>query len=366
MRVAVEACLMGRHRTGIGCYTRALFGELLRQAPPDDIVFLSHDPASLSASVPGARAVPGAAWRSRHAWLHLLAPRTLRELRPSLVHFTGSIAPLAGVPPGVVTVYDMTPVLFPQLHPWRRRLSRLFVARSAKAARAVIVPSLCTRRDVIELLDIPPERVHVVHGAARPGFRPVEDAGLLDSVRRRYGLADRFLFYLGNLDPRKNLSRLLTAWARLKRSGLPHQLVLAGPAGWDYRRVRRAAERLGAAREVLFTGYVPEGDLPALFTLAETFIFPSLYEGFGLPVLEAMACGTPVITSLHSSLEEIARGAAELVDPLDTGRLERAIGRLADDRTRREELSLLGLRRSREFSWDRAARQTLALYREFG
>jgi glycosyltransferase involved in cell wall biosynthesis len=365
MRVGVEACLMG-HRAGIGCYTRSLFGELLRQAPPDEIVFLSHDPATLKAWVPGARVAPGAAFQSRHVWLHLLAPRAVRKLRPSLIHYTGSIAPAAGVPAGIVTVYDMTPVLFPQLHPWRRRLSRLLVARSVGGARAVIVPSRSARRDVVELLDVAPDRIHVVPGAPRPGFRRVRDRALLDTVRRRYGLADRFILHLGNIEPRKNLERLLAAWTRLKRSGLPHQLVIAGPPGWGFRRLRRVAEDLGASSEVLFTGYVPEADLPSLLTLAEVFVFPSLYEGFGLPVLEAMACGTSVVTSLNSSLEEIGRGAAELVDPLDTERLEWAIERLTSDGERREELGLLGLRRSREFSWERSARETLSLYRALG
>jgi glycosyltransferase involved in cell wall biosynthesis len=207
--------------------------------------------------------------------------------------------------------------------------------------------------------------VHVVHEAAAPSFRPVRDAGELDRVRRRYGLADRFILYVGTIEPRKNLPALIDAVAARRQSGdLPHQLVCAGPYGWLSRDVEARIERLGMADAVRFTGYVPFVDLPALYTLAEMFVFPSLYEGFGLPVIEALACGTPVVTGHVPALEEVAGDAVERIEALEPDALGSTLVRLAGSPSRRAELTALGLERARLFSWERAARETLEIYRQ--
>jgi glycosyltransferase involved in cell wall biosynthesis len=212
---------------------------------------------------------------------------------------------------------------------------------------------------------LPPESVHVVHEAAAPSFAAVTDWKVLERVRARYALAERFVLYVGTIEPRKNLPLLIEAFARRRLSGdLPHQLVCAGPYGWLSRDVEQQIERLGVTDAVRLTGYVPFSDLPALYTLAEMFVFPSLYEGFGLPVIEAMACGTPVITGRVPALVEVAAGAVEHVDRRDAHALGDVLATLAHDRGRREELSRLGLCRAREFSWTRAARETLAVYRQ--
>jgi glycosyltransferase involved in cell wall biosynthesis len=192
----------------------------------------------------------------------------------------------------------------------------------------------------------------------------VADPTVLDPVRRRYGLADRLILYVGTIEPRKNLPNLIEGFARRQRQGdLPHQLVCAGPYGWLSRDIEDLIARLDIGDAIRFTGYVPFDDLPALYSLAEMFVFPSLYEGFGLPVIEAMACGTPVLTGQVAALNEIGGSAVELVDRLDAIALGEAMVRLAHNRPRREELSRLGPERARRFSWDRAARETLNVYR---
>jgi glycosyltransferase involved in cell wall biosynthesis len=206
--------------------------------------------------------------------------------------------------------------------------------------------------------------VHVIHEAAAPWFRPVSDPAVLETVRRKYELPERFILYVGTIEPRKNLTRLFTAFARRRAAGdLSHGLVCVGPYGWLSRGLERRIAALGIAGAVRFTGYVPSADLPAIYSLSEMFVFPSLYEGFGLPVLEAMACGTPVIIGRNAALVEIASGAADVIDPLDSEMLGDAIVALARDRERRRELGRLGLERARKFSWERAARETLRVYR---
>jgi len=186
----------------------------------------------------------------------------------------------------------------------------------------------------------------------------------LRRVREQYGLADRFILYVGTIEPRKNLPTLIEAFARRRTAGdLPHQLVCAGPYGWLSRDIEALIERLGVRDAVKFTGYVPFADLPAIYNLAEAFVFPSIYEGFGLPVIEAMACGTPVITGRVAALDEVAGDAAACLDRLDVDTLGEALVALTRSRGRREELARRGIERARTFSWERAAAETLAVYR---
>jgi glycosyltransferase involved in cell wall biosynthesis len=178
----------------------------------------------------------------------------------------------------------------------------------------------------------------------------------------RYGLPERFALYVGAIEPRKNLPRLMEAFASARRQGVVHELVCVGPYGWSSRDLYDRVDALGLRRVVHFAGYIPAEDLPVIYNLAEFFVFPSIYEGFGLPVIEAMACGTPVITANTSSLAEIAAGVAETVDPHDVEALTAAFVRLAGDEEHRRELSRRGLARAREFSWARTAKEMLALY----
>jgi glycosyltransferase involved in cell wall biosynthesis len=268
----------------------------------------------------------------------------------------------------VSTVYDLTPMLFPDWHTNQNRaVFRQKMRRVCKHAHAIIAISEHTKRDLVKTLAIPEERIHVVYGAADARYRPIHDRDEIGRVTRKYGVPkSSYILYVGTLEPRKNLVRLVEAYAMtLERHGdKTPLLVLAGAKGWLYEEIFRTVERLGLQRRVVFTGFVDDEDLPALFNGALFFVYPSLYEGFGIPVLEAMACGVPVITSNTSSLPEVVGEAGVLVDPTDASALAVALMALLSDPERRARLHAVSLARAAMFSWERAARQTLAVYED--
>jgi glycosyltransferase involved in cell wall biosynthesis len=366
MRIAFDGTTLRPGRTGVGYYTEHLLQHLSRESAGDELVVISNRPVDVTrALAPHIRIVSSRRRVPRMVWMQTLAPRLLRELGADVVHFTNGMIPVASPIPTVVTIHDMSLTMYPRYHPLRRvLLNRPFVNLAARRADAVITVSQSAKRDIVRLYNLPADRVHVVHEAAAPSFRRVADPAELDRVRRRYGLADRFVLYVGTIEPRKNLRQLLEGFAaRHKRGDLPHQLVCAGPYGWLSGDIQQRIERLKVRDAIRFTGYVPFDDLPALYTLAEMFVFPSLYEGFGLPVIEAMASGTPVITGLVPALAEVAGGAIEHVPQLEPDALGEAMVALARNPDRRAQLSAMGLARSRAFSWERAARETLQVYR---
>ena len=282
-------------------------------------------------------------------------------MRPDLVHFTNYLAPLACPVPYVVSIHDMTMSLLPECHTAKKRLlTSTLVPAVARGAHLVLAPSESTRRDVVRLLRLDPARVRVVPYAPGLGFGPRPlDPGRLE---RRYGLRDPFFLYVGTLEPRKNLARALRAFAALKAPLPEHRFVLVGQQGWNCADVLREVE--ASAGRAVVLGYVEEGDLPLMYAHATALVYPSLYEGFGLPVVEAMACGTPVITSRGSSLEEIGAEAAVLVDPLDERALAEAMLEVATDAALAASLRERGRRASSRYDWGRTARETAEAYRD--
>ncbi len=370
MRIAFDGTTLRPGRTGVGYYTEHLLQHLAAELADDELVVVSNQPIETTRPLPPhVRTVRGR-WlttrTSRMAWMQFQASPMLRELDVDVVHFTNGMMPLSSPIPTVVTIHDMSLTLYPRLHPLRRvLLNRPLVNLAARRADAIITVSESARRDITRLYELPPGRVHVIHEAAAPSFRPVHDARQIARVRARYGLAPRTILYVGTIEPRKNLPALLDAFAARRRTGelREHQLVCAGPYGWLSRGVENQIRRLRIDQAVQFTGYVPFADLPALYSASEMFVFPSLYEGFGLPVVEAMACGTPVITGRTPALAEVAGGAIEQAETLDAEGLGAAMVRLALSPERRARRTVLGLHRAAAFSWTRAARETLAVYR---
>jgi glycosyltransferase involved in cell wall biosynthesis len=367
MRIAFDGSTLTPRRTGVGYYTEHLLRHLAAEADAsgDELIVIAHRPIDRTVPLPPHVQVRVGPWFPvRLGWLQLLAGRVLRDLRADVAHFTNGMVPISSPVPTVVTIHDMSLRLFAHCHPLRRLvLNRPLLAVAARKADGIVTVSQSARRDLMRLNRLPPERVHVVHEAPAEAFRPIADRGALEGVRRRLGLPARFFLYVGTIEPRKNLERLMSAFGAARGAGVPHRLVCVGPYGWGSRDLDRHIARLGLSAHVHFTGYVSSADLPAIYNLAEFFVFPSLYEGFGLPVVEAMACGTPVITTRGSSLEEVAGTAAVIVDPLNTTDLASAIVRLASTPSLRAALSRQGLVRARDFSWTRSARETLDIYR---
>ncbi len=367
MHIAFDGTTLRPGRTGVGYYTEHLLQHAALQCVDDELTVISNTAFDTRAPLPPhVRSVVSHSWLPRAIWMQTQAPRLLRQLRADVVHFTNGMVPLACPVPSVVTIHDMSLTMYPGFHPARRvLLNRPFVNLAAKRASAIITVSEAAKRDIVSLYGIDPSRVHVVHEAAAPEFRVIHDPFELQRVRERHGLAERFILYVGTIEPRKNLPALIEAFARRRVAGdLPHQLVCAGPYGWLSDDIEAQIDRLRVRDAVRFTGYVPFADLPAIYNLAEMFVFPSVYEGFGLPVVEAMACGTPVVTGRVAALNEVTGDAAEQVESLDAVTLGDALVALATHRERREELARLGRLRARAFSWERAAAETLQVYRE--
>jgi glycosyltransferase involved in cell wall biosynthesis len=279
-----------------------------------------------------------------------------------LFHGTDTIAPAISRPT-VITIHDVSTLLFPRhhtrLHRWFDRLS---LPRMVKRATAVITDSEATRRDVIRLLGVPPHRVHAIHlGVDHRKFYVREPRKAQTVISASLHIPIPYILAVGTLEPRKNLIGLMQAYALLP-SDRP-KLVLAGARGWGDNPIYQAARQLGLLDAIQFTGYIPDDVLPSLYAGAQCFVYPSLYEGFGLPALEAMACGAPVITSRTSSLPEVAGDAGLLVDPNDTLELARAMERLMRDGSLRDELRVRGIAQAAMFSWDQTARRTAGVYR---
>ncbi|NTU80748.1 MAG: glycosyltransferase family 4 protein [Chloroflexales bacterium] len=299
--------------------------------------------------------------RVRIPWEQMLAPLLLRRIGADLFHGVLNVIPLACPVPGVVTVHDLAFIRFPQTFRAYNRTYLDFATRlSARRATRILAVSEHTKREVVGILGVPAERVVVTPNAARAHFRPPEPAALA-AFRAAKGLPERFVFYVGTLEPRKNLTTLLEAYAEVaRRHDVP--LLVGGGKGWLYDAVFKRLEELGLRERVRFVGYIEEDELPLWYAAATVFVFPSIYEGFGMPPLEAMACGTPVVTSNSSSLPEVVGEAGLMVSPYDPAAFAEAIDRVLGDADLRHELRARGLARARSFDWRVTAERTLAAY----
>ncbi len=380
-RIAIDASRLSVvERTGTERYSYELIAALARLDRWRPYTLYTNGlPAALPPLGPNftLRAIP-----LRRLWTHArLGPALVRD-RPALLFVPAHVVP-ALHPPSVVTIHDLGYLAFPAAHTARRRLELHLTTRwSLHAARRVIAISQATKDDLVRHYGADPARITVVHHGLSPNFRPVSDP----AVSARHGLNRPYFLYVGTIQPRKNLERLIEAFAlagqimgnavaigdadpparRYRFPGEAHPaptplLAIAGRQGWRTEAIERRAAALGIADRVRFLGYVPDADLPPLLSGALAFTFPSLYEGFGMPVLEAMACGAPVLTSTTSSLPEVAGDAALLVNPADTNAIAAALVRLATDAPLRADLRARGLARAAHFTWERCARETLAV-----
>jgi glycosyltransferase involved in cell wall biosynthesis len=361
MRIAIDARLWGEPRSGIGRYTRSLTEQLARIAPDERwIHYVDRPPGTVPPGVE-VRCLPGP---HRLLWSLWHAPRDLRRRPVDVFHgVTGFELPPRGPWALVTTVHDLVPLRLPALVPARHRWAvRCLLGGALRRARRIIAVSEATRAELLARYRLTPARVVVVPEAAGPEFAPPA-AGVVAATRARYGLARPYVLFVGFLEPKKNLGALLEAVARLRRRGAwgSTELVVVGAPGWGPRPAARV-RALGLEGAVRCVGPAPEADLPALYAGALAFAFPSLWEGFGLPVLEAMAAGTPVLAADRGALPEVTAGAALLVEPAPDP-LAAGLERLLADAGLRERLRAAGLARAAQFSWERTARETLAVYR---
>jgi glycosyltransferase involved in cell wall biosynthesis len=294
-------------------------------------------------------------------WEQAIQPWAARRAHLDLLHCPAFVGPLVGNVPFVVTIHDLSFLLCPEgFRGGNRTYLRLLTGWSVRRARRVIAVSESTRQDLVRLYGLVPDRVDVVPNGVDTAFRPLP-AGEVAAFQVRQGLPEQFLLFVGTLEPRKNIVRLVEAYARLPQERCP--LLLVGGKGWFYEQVFRRVKELDLAEEVRFVGYVPAEDLPWWYNAATALVYPSLYEGFGLPALEAMACGTPVITSNTSSLPEVVGQAGTLVEPTDVAALAAALQRVLQDAARRAQMRTAGLAQAARFSWSGTASGTVNSYR---
>jgi glycosyltransferase involved in cell wall biosynthesis len=299
----------------------------------------------------------------------LTLSRELRRNPVDLLHVQYTAPPFAPCPV-VTTVHDLAFEHLPETFNRRSWMQmRLTVRRTARRAAHIITVSDYSRDDIIRTYKIPPERITVTHEAAPSNFAPLKDPAELERIRDRYGISRNYVLSLSSIQPRKNLVRLIDAYTQLRRVNPDDtfpQLVLAGKRGWLERETLRAAEQSALSKDILFTGYVPDHDLTGLYSGALCFVYPSYFEGFGLPLVEAMQCGVPVIAGNLTSVPEVVGDAGLTFDPFNTDELANAIKRLVDNPTLCAALRQKGLERAKTFSWQSTARETLRVYEQVG
>ena len=376
MRIGIDYTAAVRQGAGIGRYTRQLVRALAELDAQNEYVLLTasggiRKPVSSLEDVAGRANVrtvnlPVSDHAMAVLWhrLHLPLWAELSCGALDIFHSPDFTLPPVRRARTILTIHDLSFIRVPMTsHPRLRSYLLRAVPASVRRADAVLADSECTKVDAIELLGADPACVEVIYPGVEERFQQVRDTHALDGVRTHYRLPARFVLGLATLQPRKNFERLIQAYARIKATvGGRLKLVIAGGLGWMYEGIFQRVEELGLQDAVSFPGYVSDEELPALYTLADVFVFPSLYEGFGLPALEAMACGTPVVTSNVSSLPEVVGDAALTVDPLDVDALAEAMHRALTDMDLRGRMIRQGKERARHFTWPRAAEKLLNVY----
>lgn len=367
MRVALNGLLLQHPATGMGQYLRELVAAMRALAPGDDFAFLAPQPdASAPAPVLFTPTYSHQEHFAKLEFEHIAFPRAAQKNRFDLAHVPHFGPPLFPTIPTVVTIHDLIPLVLPAYRgALNVRLYTKLAGLAAQRARAILADSEASARDIEKHLHIPRAKIHVVSLAAHSRFQPNITNDELKRVRAKYKLPEHFVLYLGGFDVRKNVAQLIQAFAKCALRDT--KLVLAGKlpehASAFFPDPRRMASENKISARVHYTGFVAEADKPALYALARVFLYPSVYEGFGLPPLEAMACGTPVISSDGGSLPEVIGDAGILLSPHEANAWANALATLLDDDARWHELRARGLVQAQKFSWERAARETLAVYR---
>ena len=364
MRIAVDGHTIGTQLGGNVTYITNFFEALASiDSTNEYIVYVALDEAvkRLRGRWPNVKVRQLEIGSSRIARFFYSFRKVLTEDRPD-VFFVQFNAPVNIGCRIVAEIHDLSFEHVPETFRWHEHPRMKFTTRrTARNADHIITCSEYTRKDIVDTYKLPADKVTAIHLAAGKRFVPAMQDEIA-RVREKYGLPPEFILAVGSIQPRKNLERLIQAYSQVNKRMNAPPLVLVGRKAWLYKDSVTAAERSGYSDKITFTGFVPDEDLPAIYSAAAIFVYPSIFEGFGLPPIEAMQCGTPVITGNRTSLPEIVGDAGVMVDPYDVGSLTDAIERLLRDHELRAELSSRGLRRAKDFSWENTARDTLKVF----
>ncbi len=357
--------LLINQKSGVSQYTGCLLEELIQSRPDWHYSLYSNTPLNgVQPALPHAQRINGYFPRSRLYWMHMVLPHIIRKHNPDLCHFPNNSAPLYCPVPYVITIHDVSLFRYSQYHPRSRLLAiRMLLPLVARRATAVITVSDHARQELIRVLNLNPDKIHVIHEAAPAHIQRETDTAVLNQIQQKYQLPQQFILYVGTIEPRKNLQRLVRAVGQLHQKGQRPHLILVGPNGWLMNgALDQEIAHCGLNDYVRYLGYVPQAELASIYTLATLFAFPSLYEGFGLPPLEAMACGLPVLTSRNSAMSEVCQSAAYLVDPLDETEIADGLDCLLTQPELRATLRQKGQQRANTFSWAQVALETAVVY----
>lgn len=370
-KIAINTLAMKSFKHGMGTYIGNLINHVLETDKKNEYLLYVSE-----INFPNLKIPPDAKVKIkfipknrvlRILWEQILLPIDLLREKVDLFHGPAFTAPLFKTSKQLITIHDMTWWTHPEAHEgvkvW---YFKTMIRLCARRADCITVNSQSTKNDLMRIIKVQDSKIVLIYHAANERFLPVTDNSRLDEVKKRYQLPERFIFFVSVLEPRKNLNGLIRAFAgfRDKHPELSHRLIIGGGRGfgWKNESIFKLVEDLGLKERVRFLGFVPDDDLPAIYSLADLFVLPSFYEGFGVPVLEAMMCGCPVITSNVSSLPEVADDAAVLIDPYDIDQLTLALEKVLDDPKLRQSMSSRGLINARRFSWGKVVRETLDLY----
>jgi glycosyltransferase involved in cell wall biosynthesis len=370
MNIAFDARPLTLYKTGIGKYTVSLARHLEDADSNINLLLYSNRDIIIKAEknvkIAGTGDLLGK--YNSSLWFQLSLPFYLNKQsgnKIDLFHGTMAMLPLAVRMPTVVTIYDLVLEKFPETMYWKNWLSlKTLMKVSARKASKIIAISENTKKDIIDYFGIDEEKIRVIYLGVDSQFSPQPDPNEADALAK-YNLTDGYILSVGTLEPRKNFHRLINAYKMVASSGQKTpKLVIIGGHGWGNEELGKLVRESGLDERVILAGYVPDEDIPVLYRNASVFVYPSLYEGFGLPPLEAMACGTPVITSNLSSIPEVVGDAAVLIDPYNTAEIAQAIASVLKNEGLRDSLRTSGLVRSKLFNWEKTARETHSLYLE--
>jgi glycosyltransferase involved in cell wall biosynthesis len=371
MNVGILSWMLDRKRTGVNNYLYNLIRNMIKNGKGSEISLIHYERSSNSiyTQVKADIIIPDMPFKLTSA---LGIPRAVNNADIDLlhipVHWYNQITPyfLNRNIKKVITIHDLTPILFPEMH---TRDTNITWERSLKLIKnrtdIIISDSISTKNDCIKLLNIPEKRIRVIPLAADERYTPIKNKELIiQEMMNEYNIKYPFILFVGTLEKRKNVPTLIKAFYKLKKSKLEHKLVIVGGKGWKYSQIFDLIEELKLQKDVIFTDYVSDEDLVKLYNTADLFVYPSLYEGFGLPPLEAMACGCPVITSNTSSLPEVVGDAGIMIDPNDINSLTESMHKILTNKEIREDMSRKSLERAEMFSWKKTANETWNVYED--
>lgn len=366
MRIAFDATPLRPAKSGVGYHTENLIRALAATGELEEILLFSNREPVFDGPPPS-----GVRWPSQHQfakraiWMQTHLPSLIRSEEPDLTHYPNFHAPLLFKHPFVVTFHDLSVFRHPEFFTFKKRvLSRWLMPIIARRARTVLTVSETVRSEIIAQFHLPESRVFVVPHAPGDIFQPVVDTQSLAAKLTRYDITGPYILFVGTLEPRKNLAGLLRAFDLLKsETNLPHHLIIVGGRGWKYAPIYETVKHMRYAEQSRFLDYVDLEDLPAIYTGADLLVFPSFYEGFGVPPIEAMRCGTPTVVSDIPVMHEVAGDAAVFVEPGEVSSIAEGIAKVLGDASLMSELRRRGLERGELYSWSQSARAALAVYR---